>query len=251
MRITTCMNENKNELEDFVERHRADFDAFEPRPDLWDDIEGELAASSTSEEEEKPLRVIKLEPVAPSPAKPSRRHYQIAAALVLALLAGGGYFWKQAHSLPGLAWTNTKASPLVSQEPSEASTTRPAFLHNLPEAVATANAPAQRLSQAVTRMETYYAAQIAERETELAQMDSEIHNAPAGWQHELTSLDSTYRQLRMELYRNPEPDVVLEAMNRNLQIRLDILNQQLRTREQIQAYHAASPMLAADSHRMP
>jgi hypothetical protein len=44
--------------------------------------------------------------------------------------------------------------------------------------------------------------------------------------------------------------VVLEAMNRNLQIRLDILNQQLHTREQIQAYHAGSPMLA-DSHRMP
>lgn len=244
------MNENKNEFEDFVERHRADFDAFEPRPDLWDDIEGELEASPT-EEEPAPLRVIKLEPVALSSAKPTHRYYQVAAALVLALLAGGGYFLKQTNKLPNLAWTNTKVSPLVPHSAGGATASVPDFLSNLPEPVATANAPAQRLSQAVTRMETYYASQIAERETELAQMDSEIHNAPAGWQHELTSLDSTYRQLRMELYRNPEPDVVLEAMNRNLQIRLDILNQQLRTREQIQAYHAASPMLAADSHRMP
>jgi len=240
------MNENKNGLEAFVEHHRVDFDAFEPRPDLWDDIESELTTPSETDEE-TPLRVIKLAPDAPDqPAQP-RRYYRLAAVLALTLLAGGGYLWKQANKT--FAWTSTQAAPFMVA--SAFHSTTPAYLGQLPEAMPAANAPAQRLSQAVSRMEAYYATQIAERETELAQLDSELRNAPADWQHELTGLDSTYRQLRVELYRNPEPDVVLEAMNRNLQIRLDILNQQLRTREQIQAYHAASPMLAADNHRMP
>lgn len=249
MRITTCMNENKNELEAFVERNRADFDAFEPRADLWDAIESDLASSGVESEEEAPLRVIKLAPAEPSqPAKKFRRYYQLAAVLALTLLAGGGYVWKQTHALSGFAWNTGKVTPLVTQPANSTSVNE---FTSLPATLSATNAPAQRLSQAVARMEGYYATQIAERETELAQLDSEIRNAPAGWQHELTSLDSTYRQLRMELYRNPEPDIVLEAMNRNLQIRLDILNQQLRTREQIQSYHVASPMLAADSHRMP
>ncbi|GGE97180.1 hypothetical protein [Hymenobacter cavernae] len=242
------MNENKNGLEAFVEHHRADFDAFEPRPDLWDAIESELATSSEADEE-PPLRVIKLAPDTPAqPAQP-RGYYRLAAVLALALLASGSYFWKQANKT--FAWTSSKAAPFAVQPAADLRSTPPAYLGQLPEATPAANAPTQRLSQAVSRMEAYYAAQITERETELAQLDSELRNAPADWQHELTGLDSTYRQLRVELYRNPEPDVVLDAMNRNLQIRLDILNQQLRTREQIQAYHAASPMLAADNHRMP
>ncbi|WP_324675736.1 hypothetical protein [Hymenobacter sp. GOD-10R] len=245
------MNENKDELEAFVEHHRADFDAFEPRPDLWDDIEHELATTATTAEEESPLRIIKLAPTEPSQPAKSYQKYRVAAVLALTLLAGGGYFWKQTNKPVAFAWESKQASPLLPRAASEGTAAAPAYLHNLPEALPATNAPAQRLSQAVARMEGYYAAQIAERETELAQLDSEIRNAPAGWQHELTGLDSTYRQLRVELYRNPEPDVVLEAMNRNLQIRLDILNQQLRTREQIQSYHASSPMLAADSHRMP
>ncbi|OUJ75242.1 hypothetical protein [Hymenobacter crusticola] len=245
------MNENKDELEAFIEHHRADFDAFEPRPDLWDDIEREMATTVDSTAEESPLRIIKLAPDEPSQPTKSYQKYRLAAVLALMLLASGGYFWKQTNKPAAFTWATTKASPLVAAVGSEAATAAPAYLHALPDAMPATNAPAQRLSQAVARMEGYYAAQIAERETELAQLDSEIHNAPAGWQHELTSLDSTYRQLRVELYRNPEPDVVLEAMNRNLQIRLDILKQQLRTREQIQAYHASSPMLAADSHRMP
>ena len=44
--------------------------------------------------------------------------------------------------------------------------------------------------------------------------------------------------------------MVLEAMNNNMQIRLGLLGQQLRTREQMREYHT-QPYMVADSRRLP
>ena len=73
------MNDKETGLENFIERHRADFDVFEPRPDLWDDIEQNLAAptagavapAADEAPAVAPLRVVKLYPdEAPSTAPP-------------------------------------------------------------------------------------------------------------------------------------------------------------------------------------
>lgn len=237
------MNEKKNGLEAFVGRHRADFDAFEPRPNLWDDIELELHAPEAPAE--APLRIVRLHaepetaPAAPvaTPAAEARaaRPYGIAAA-VAALALLGGWFW-QNHAAPStISWTRS-APALVTEMPSAVSDLTP---HGAAlTATAAANSPEQRVAGTVQRMESYYAAQITEREQELRALQAEMKTAPGTeWQQELQNLDSTYQQLKTELYRNPEPDVVLEAMNRNLQIRLDLLTQQLRTQEQIRDYHS-------------
>ncbi|RPD49969.1 hypothetical protein DNI29_04020 [Hymenobacter sediminis] len=253
------MNEKKTGLEAFVERHRADFDVFEPRPNLWDDIELELTAPEAAEEEAS-LRILPLhitpestpevpEVLATQPlttadsAVRSARPYGIAAA-VAALLMVGTWFWQ--HQTEATRWTRAEqvavtglATPEGVGQPTLAAT--PA-----------AAGPEQRLAGAVQRMEAYYATQIAERQQELRALDKETSaTAPqSDWQQELHGLDSTYQQLRTELYRNPEPEVVLDAMDRNLQIRLDLLNQQLRTREQIKDYHS-QPYMVAEGRRKP
>ncbi|TGD81313.1 hypothetical protein [Hymenobacter wooponensis] len=252
------MNEKKTGLESFVERHRADFDAFEPRPNLWDDIEQELAAPAASLEEEAPLRVVALypeetpapqAPVTPTtpPATRTAWPYGIAASLVAILMTG--YFWQTQR--PATIWTRATAGTSLAVPAPAAGNSQNFYTGPGLTATAATAGPEQRLGGAVQRMEAYYAAQITERQQELKALDAETPAAPrADWQEELTSLDSTYRQLKVELYRNPEPDVVLEAMNRNLQIRLDLLTQQLRTRERIRDYHN-QPYMVADSRRMP
>ncbi|WP_139925719.1 hypothetical protein [Hymenobacter sp. DG01] len=258
------MNEKKTGLEAFVERHRADFDVFEPRPNLWDDIELELTAPEAAEEEallrilplytapEATPEVAALVPAAtdtPDPAVRSARPYGIAAA-VAALLMAGTWFW-QHHSGPA-PWTSK--GPVAVAAPSGSGASAVAAVEAGAGLAATpaAAGPEQRLAGAVHRMEAYYASQIAERQQELRALDQETPaTAPrADWQQELHSLDSTYQQLRTELYRNPEPEVVLDAMDRNLQIRLDLLNQQLRTREQIRDYHS-QPNMVAEGRRKP
>lgn len=255
------MNEKKTGLEAFVERHRADFDVFEPRPNLWDDIETELttpaAAADPQQEqaEETPLRIVPLYTATPGaaeaapaplpaldPAVRSARPYGIAAAVATLLLAGT-WLWQQ--SAEPTVWTRSE------QVAAKAANTAAVPATELSATPATAG-PEQRLASTVQRMEAYYATQIAERQQELRALDQQTPaTAPrADWQQELQGLDSTYQQLRAELYRNPEPEVVLDAMDRNLQIRLDLLNQQLRTREQIRDYHS-QPFMAAEGRRTP
>ncbi|GAB3234326.1 hypothetical protein GCM10027346_23100 [Hymenobacter seoulensis] len=259
------MNEKKTGLEAFVERHRADFDAFEPRPDLWDAIELDLAASATTEDEAAPLRVLPLYESETAPttqtvvtaaaATPdmaairSARPYGVAAA-VAALLMVGGWFW-QNHS-DATRWTRTGQSAVVRTVSPTAAPDHSLYTGPSLTATPATAGPEQRLASTVQRMESYYATQIAERQQELRELDKATPAAAptADWQQELTNLDSTYQQLRSELYRNPEPSVVLEAMDRNLQIRLDLLNQQLRTREQVRDYHT-QPFIVADSRQTP
>ncbi|GGG30212.1 hypothetical protein [Hymenobacter glacieicola] len=254
------MNEKKTGLEAFVARHRADFDVFEPRPNLWDDIELELTLPEAAAQA-TPLKIVPLygpelaETTAASPAPDtavrSARPYGIAAA-VAALLMVGGWFWQ--HSSEATYWTrNGQAAVAGSATASATTESQPLATSSSPILATPATAgPEQRLAGAVHRMETYYATQITERQQELRALDQEAPAAAphADWQQELKGLDSTYQQLRAELYRNPEPEVVLDAMDRNLQIRLDLLNQQLRTREQIRDYHS-QPFMATESRRTP
>lgn len=260
------MNDKETGLENFIERHRADFDAFEPRPDLWDHIEQQLAAPTASAvtpasgeaAATESLRIVKLYPDAP--AKPGQAAGNkwlprpgVAASVALLLLAGAGAIWSNEQRTA--TWANTGTSPLVLAAPTtEMGDARTGLYFGASPVANAAAAPTQHLATAVRRMETYYAAEINERQNELRQLEAATAAASApstaDWQRELASLDSTYRQLKVELYHNPEPDVVLEAMNRNLQIRLDILNQQARTREQVQEYHA-QPLMVADTRPMP
>jgi hypothetical protein len=244
------MKEKKTGLEDFVERHQADFDAFEPRPDLWDAIEAELSAVPAAAGEEIPLRIVKLQPeeetARPLVAAPRRHNYGMAAAIALLILAGIGAIWSK--SAQPQAWTKVGSAPLVlSQEDEPTASTD---FGASPVGTAAAS-PQKRLAVAVHRMEEYYATQIGEKKQEISQLNVSAATAPAAdWNRELMTLDSTYNQLKVELYRNPEPDVVLEAMNRNMQIRLDILNQQLRLQERMKEYNATTAANAgSDSQR--
>ena len=255
------MHINNPGLETFVDHNRADFDAFEPRLDLWESIAQELDAAPAAPElqpELAPARVLSLFPqqTVPTAAMPaatatataaavrSARPYGIAAAVATLLLLGT-WAWQQPQAS---RWTRTPATAALPAGPE--AELQP---YRVPGLASPASAgPEQRLASAVQRMETYYATQLTERQQELRLTDEEFGaEAPqADWQQELSALDVAYQQLKTELYQNPEPEMVLEAMNRNMQIRLDLLGQQLRAREQMREYHS-QPYMVADSRRLP
>jgi hypothetical protein len=241
-------------LEAFVEQHHAELDAFEPRPDLWDAIEARLDAPA-EQDDETPTHVLPLNPTATTPSQPQTpvtsapgfgwSRYAAAAAVALMLVAGG-YGLRRADQTTAAATEPAQGLATLAQQPAAVTE-----VLGSPDAMpVSSSSPARRLASAVRRMEAYYAAQIGEKQHELNQMDAAA--APgtmpkaADWKVELVTLDSTYQQLRAELYQNPDPEAVLDAMNQNLQNRLDILNQQLRTREQIRQYHDDAYTLAAD-----
>jgi hypothetical protein len=223
---------NRHSLENYAERHRADFDLHEPRPELWAALEKQLHGDSAAPAE-LPHMTIATTPAGPAPvatavpelpAAPLLRvqkserwqRYGIAAALLaLVVAAGMGEAWKSKHT------------PAVAAQATETATNAALYLGPDASILAASQGGTEvdaRLDTAVHGMERYYIAQLTDRKTQLSQL---APDATAEWARELVGLDSSYQQLKRELPRHPQPEVVLTAMNRNLQIRLDILDRQL------------------------
>lgn len=214
-------------LEKYAERHRADFDLHEPRPELWAALEKQLHSEVAPAGPRLSVAMSTSPVAAPLPvALPARQawwgrwqHYGIAAALAaLVVAAGVGERWKAKQTLP-VATPEGRAQ--LSAGPDAALyTSEPTAM----PAVQGGGADDARLDTAVHGMERYYITQLNERKTQLSQL---APAATAEWARELVGLDSSYQQLKRELPQHPQPEVVLTAMNRNLQIRLDILDRQL------------------------
>lgn len=249
---------NRHSLENYAERHRADFDLHEPRPELWAAIEKQLHGDSASAELPRMTIVTTpAAPVAPAPAPPAApqlrvqknerwQRYGIAAALLALVVAAG----------LGEAWKSQHAPDLASQTTEVTTSTTDATLYLGPESnvLAASQGGADvdaRLDTAVHGMERYYIAQLTDRKSQLSQLAPE---ATAECTRELAGLDSSYQQLKRELPRHPQPEVVLTAMNRNLQIRLDILDRQLQQHgddhEDLAGTTAASEYALADSRSL-
>lgn len=227
----------QNRLETYVERHRADFDLHEPRPDLWAALEQQLHGEAVAapvmsivpaDDSTEKGRQLPCSPPAEKPTPAPRRRwteqYSIAAALVVLMLAAGlGELWKSGRV--------AAERGVVSQVAGAANGQNDAALYLSPSGELTPSVVNQnmnaRLDTAVRGMETYYVSQLTDRKAELSQL---APDAAAEWSRELVELDSSYQQLKRELPQNPQPEIVLTAMNKNLQIRLDILDRQLELR---------------------
>jgi hypothetical protein len=230
----------QNRLETYVERHRTDFDLHEPRPDLWAALEqqlhGEAAPVMNIVADDEPVEIgrqlpfsLPTEEQIPAKRRAWTERYSMAAALVVLLLAAGlGEMWKSGRVAAERGTVSQAASP-----------TADAALYLAPSGALTPSPVGQnlnaRLDTAVRGMETYYVSQLADRKAELSQLAPED---AAEWGRELVDLDTLYQRLKRELPRHPQPEVVLTAMNKNLQIRLDILDRQLELRDPAQTAQA-------------
>ena len=251
------MDTKKNpSLENFVERHRADFDTHAPRPDLWAALEQQLghampetalpAMRLTGAAEPESTRLLAA--VLPARAGWLQRYGVAAALALLVFAAGASEAWKSSHKVAEVAVVTSPAG--LGAIPATASDA--ALYHGgnplaLTAAERSTGADSQ-LVRAVRGMEAYYTNQLARRQSELSQLNGPGMAAMAAdWQRELVSLDSSYRKLKLELHHHPQPDAVLTAMNRNLQIRLDILDQQLHLGMATEAIPSSGAYVLADS----
>jgi hypothetical protein len=177
------------------------------------------------------------------------QRYGVAAALALLVFAAGASeAWKSGHKTEEL--TVASASPSGNSNPIEAPDAA-LYLSSGPIAMTAADRSAgadSQLVRAVRGMEAYYTTQLARRQSELQELSGPGMAAMrADWKRELVELDASYRQLKEDLLHHPQPDAVLTAMNRNLQVRLDILDQQLHLGAAAEADRNPSSYVLADS----
>ena len=96
--------------------------------------------------------------------------------------------------------------------------------------------PLEKVAPELAQAERYYTTLINQKKAELSREEIAQLNLEGDWDRDLGQLDSAYVALKKELYANPNQEKVVDAMIRNLQIRMDILNQQLEVLEKIKQY---------------
>jgi hypothetical protein len=171
----------KDKLERFVRDNREDFDVFEPRADLWKDLEKGLGHKK---------RPLWQHPLGSGFSTSRRMVWQIAATVLLVLGLGGFWYVNQKYGM-------TEQPDMVVFNPTYA-----------------------RTVQQYTRL-------IEDKRGELKTV---LESNPALYQQfasDLDRLEKTYQNLKQELPKTPNQEMMIQAMVQNLKMQIDLLNQQL------------------------
>lgn len=190
----------KDKLKEFVDEHRDDFDVFEPRPELWQNICEELPSAR------KEAKVVRFNFGESASFSASTSFMRVAASIVLLLGVGLTLLLVKTNS-PDLA----SAAAYKEQE------------------VISSIAPE------MVEVEAYYINQIEQKKSELSEYDLKLLGLDEQREidKELARLDSSYLQLKKQLYTTPNTDEIVGAMIQNLQIRIQVLNKQLEVLQKI------------------
>ena len=183
----------EDKLKKFAEEHRDEFDVFEPRPELWQHICQDLT------EKRKEAKVISIKFGESASFSANVLFMRVAAAIVLLVGCGLTLF-------------------LMKQQAPESGNT-----------LAMTQPAASSIAPELAEVEAYYVSQIREKKSKLSEYDLQVLGLD-GQQEidaELARLDSSYIQLKKQLYTNPNTDEIMSAMIQNLQIRIRVLNRQL------------------------
>ena len=203
----------KDRLKDFVNENREEFDVFEPRPELWQEICTELTVQKAQQEKpRKEAKVISINFGDRLNFTADFMFMRVAATIVL-LLACGITLWTVKQNNP--AATNTLAAATETGE----------------------QASVYQVAPELAEVEVYYTSQINSKREELSEYDLKVLGLDESREidSELARLDSSYTRLKNQLQTTPNTDQVMAAMIRNLQIRIDVLNRQLEVLKKIEA----------------
>ena len=191
----------KDRLKEFANEHRDEFDVFEPRPELWQQI-----CQQTQEPKQKGAKVFSIKFGERASITTDMAFMRVAAAVVLMLGCGLTLLLMKQNN-PG---TNNMMA--ASQEQ---------VIHTIaPE---------------IVEVEAYYVSQIEAKRSALSDYDKKVLGIGEQQEidQELARLDKNYLQLKKQLYTTPNTNEIVEAMVQNLQIRIEVLNRQLEVLQKI------------------
>ncbi|WP_020596399.1 hypothetical protein [Spirosoma panaciterrae] len=203
----------KDNLERFVRDNREDFDDKEPSVDLWKKIEAGLDKASLDnppivQNNGSPFVAVHKN----RPASGGRQigwptlDWRVAASIAVLLLAGCFLYMNKQYGV-------TRQPELVAANPTYA------------------------------KEVVQYTQLIDNKRAELKQL---TEDNPALYQEfaiDLDRLENSYRALKADLPKNPNQEVLIQAMIQNLQLQINLLNEQLRVIERIKDQsHETSPV---------
>ena len=201
----------KDKLQRFVRDNREAFDVHEPSDDLWNRLSEKLPKASEIVTENTDTPIAAQE--APKELKGSQivhEDYQNGGSYnPFFSRVGKNLNWRIAASIAlivGLGWVGYRINQNYGiTEAPEVALVDPNF--------------ARQVSQYTHLIDT--------KRTELRQMTESDPALYKEFAVELDQLERSYQNLKSDLPKNPNQEVVIQAMIQNLQWQIDLLNQQL------------------------
>jgi hypothetical protein len=186
----------RSPLEQFIRDNREQFDNDEPRPQVWSELEKQLAPPETKG------KVLAM------------KFLRLGIAAAILVLAGIGVFYL-------VIGTTGKSDPVAQNQGTKTNpaTTEDKLLEEIHPGYA---------------KEVYHFTQLIElKQTELKQIEKDNPELYKQFLGDIYKLDSSYLLLKNELPVNPNREELLEAMIQNLRLQTELLNQQLFIIKQI------------------
>ena len=181
-------------LDDFIRNHRDEFDSDLPSTQVWSKIDERLSAP-------KKAKVVPI----------NWMRWSAAAAAVILIGAATLYWFNSKPAVPEEVMAINDVNPPVVVDSNLLNEINPVYAK-----------------------EVYHFTQLIElKQDELKQLEKENPELYKQFVTDITKLDSSYNVLKRELPANPNREQLLEAMIRNLQVQMDLLNQQLQIIQQI------------------
>ncbi|WP_114778311.1 hypothetical protein [Botryobacter ruber] len=191
----------KDKFEKFVQENREEFDVFEPRQELWQQICQQLPPPAAKKE----AKVISINFGERASFRADFMFMRVAAAVLLLLGCGLTLL---------LTKQNTPANAIA----------------------ATEQVRLNNIAPELAEVEAYYTSQINSKKGQLSAYNLKVLGLDEEHdiEQELARLDRNYAELKKQLYTTPNTDKVMDAMIRNLQLRIMVLNRQLEVLEKIE-----------------
>lgn len=192
----------KDKLEEFIQNNKEEINQFEPTEGLWDNIESVLDGENdnvvdfTKRKEAKHIKLY-------------TRHIWQVAAVFLVLAVSGYFIFKNQFSAKDTQEKNVEqARKGVSLED---------------------------LNPELAEAESHYVQMISQKREEIKEQAKNL-DLDKSFYKDLSKLDSMYTVLKDELYEVPSQEDIQAAMIQNLQMRIEILNQQLQILKRLKQF---------------
>jgi hypothetical protein len=226
-------------LEKFVKDNREDFDAFEPGPAVWHNIQQQLARQPKKKGVYISMRVLR---------------WAAAAAVIISVgVVGLHYMNKQEQSiattqptnaLPKLPVTDTNTQPATIIPNNENATIKELLADNITEIRETSSKEKTSKKnpsfydkdlKAYEQSSQFFSQLIVNKQAELSGLEKTNPSLYKAFVNDINDLNVSYKSLKKQLPQTQDRSRLIKAMINNLQLQIDLLNKQLIIVNQIES----------------
>ncbi len=227
-----------NELKNFIEKHRNEFDDYEPSSKVWDTVLSDLNKNNTSVQQKATVKKLQL-------------YKWVAAASVILLMGLGILFFTRKNTetaSPDMVKTTTPTTtPTVTPKPitkdtaaintvvpqpikEEKTIAKETPSVKLPNKKSTPNDNDNAVNNdmiAFNESKAHFTKLITSKQNEIKNLSKNDPEVYQNFMKDIEELNKNYKQLNQQLPKTNNKAALINAMIYNLQVQIDLLNKQL------------------------